>query len=58
MNEPTDAFYQAPNPLPDGKPGDVIRSEPLDGAPAGSQAWRVLYPRPASTAAPPPCRAS
>ena len=43
MNEPTDAFYQAPNPLPDGKPGDVIRSEPLDGAPAGSQAWRVLY---------------
>jgi len=42
-NEPTDAFYVAPDPLPDGKPGDLVRSEPLAGAPAGSQAWRVLY---------------
>lgn len=42
-NTPTDAFYEAPDPLPAGKPGDVIRSEPLAGAPAGSQAWKVLY---------------
>jgi hypothetical protein len=42
-NVPTDPFYVAPNPLPKGKPGDVIRSQPLAGAPAGSQAWRVLY---------------
>ena len=42
-NVPTDPFYVAPDPLPDGKPGDVLRSQPLDGAPAGSQAWKVLY---------------
>lgn len=42
-NPALNAFYQPPNPLPPGKPGDVIRSEPLPGAPAGSQAWRVLY---------------
>ena len=42
-NAPTEPFYVAPDPLPDGKPGDVIRSEPLAGAPAGSQAWKVLY---------------
>ena len=42
-NTPTDPFYVAPDPLPAGKPGDVIRSEALAGAPAGSQAWRVLY---------------
>ena len=36
-------FYQPPDPLPAGDPGDIIRSEPLDGAPAGSRAWRVLY---------------
>jgi pimeloyl-ACP methyl ester carboxylesterase len=42
-NAPTDAFYVAPDPLPDGEPGDIIRSEPLDGAPSGSQAWKVLY---------------
>jgi len=36
-------FYQPPNPLPPGKPGDIIRSQPLAGAPAGSQAWLVLY---------------
>lgn len=42
-NTPTDPFYVAPDPLPDGQPGDVIHSEPLAGAPAGSQAWKVLY---------------
>lgn len=43
LNAPSDPFYVPPDPLPDGAPGDVIRSEPLDGAPAGAQAWRVLY---------------
>lgn len=42
-NTPTQDFYEAPDPLPDGEPGDIIRSEPLAGAPAGSQAWKVLY---------------
>jgi alpha-beta hydrolase superfamily lysophospholipase len=42
-NTPSDAFYVAPDPLPGGEPGDLIRSEPLAGAPAGSQAWRILY---------------
>ena len=42
-NPAAGAFYQPPDPLPDGDPGDLIRSEPLDGAPTGSRAWRVLY---------------
>lgn len=42
-NAPADAFYAAPDPLPDEAPGHVLRSEPLAGAPAGAQAWRVLY---------------
>jgi pimeloyl-ACP methyl ester carboxylesterase len=42
-NTPTDPFYVAPDPLPGGEPGDIIRSEPLAGAPTGSQAWKVLY---------------
>ncbi len=38
------AFYTPPNPLPDGAPGLVIRSEPVTrGVPTGAQAWRVLY---------------
>lgn len=40
-------FYQAPSPLPTGKPGALIRSEPTTvnlgaGAPA-TQAWTVMY---------------
>ncbi len=42
-NPAVSAFYQPPSPLPAGKPGDIIRSQPLAGAPAGSQAWLVLY---------------
>jgi pimeloyl-ACP methyl ester carboxylesterase len=37
-----EAFYAAPRRLGDLDPGDVIRSEPI-AAPAGAQAWRVLY---------------
>lgn len=40
---PPNAFYRPPEPMPPGRPGDIIRSEPLEGAPAGVQAWRVLY---------------
>lgn len=37
------AFYDAPSPLPPEPLGTVIRSEPLDGAPAGWKAWKILY---------------
>jgi pimeloyl-ACP methyl ester carboxylesterase len=36
-------FYNPPIPLAAGHPGDVIRSEPVDNAPAGVTALRVLY---------------
>lgn len=36
-----DAFYRPPVPLPRGKPGTVIRAEPIP-APPGASAWRVL----------------
>jgi hypothetical protein len=35
-------FYQPPNPLPPGPPGQLIRSEPIS-APSRYQAWRILY---------------
>jgi pimeloyl-ACP methyl ester carboxylesterase len=38
------SFYTPPNPLPDGAPGLVIRSEDVtQGVPTGAQAWRILY---------------
>jgi hypothetical protein len=37
------AFLSVPDPLPPGEPGEVLRSEPMPGAPEGSRAWRVLY---------------
>jgi len=38
-----DAFYQSPDPMPAGKPGDVLRSEPVADGPDGARSWRVLY---------------
>jgi len=40
-----DPFYATPSPMPPGKPGDVIRSEPLPVSPALERAnsYRVLY---------------
>ena len=35
-------FYLPPDPLPAGRPGDVIRSRPFKG-PSGTQAFEVLY---------------
>ncbi len=43
FNDPTIPFYQPPAPLPVGQPGAIIRQEAFPGAPAGAQAWRVLY---------------
>jgi pimeloyl-ACP methyl ester carboxylesterase len=37
------SFLSVPDPLPDGEPGDILRSEPMPGAPEGTLAWRVLY---------------
>ena len=37
-----DAFYQPPDPLPPGRPGDVIWTQPLV-TPDGMVGWRVLY---------------
>jgi pimeloyl-ACP methyl ester carboxylesterase len=36
------AFYEPPDPLPPGEPGELIRAAPITSA-AGTQAWRVLY---------------
>ena len=38
-----DAFYVPPQPLAKAKPGTIIRSTPLAGAPAERRAWRILY---------------
>ena len=37
-----DAFYEPPDPLPPGRPGDVIWTEELV-TPGGMVGWRVLY---------------
>src|SRR5437763_14045225 len=41
-------FYDPPSPLPDGRPGDIIRAEPVDayvvpGVRLRARAWRILY---------------
>ncbi len=38
-----DAFYEPPLPMPAGKPGDVLRSEPVADGPEGARSWRILY---------------
>lgn len=42
-----DAFYIPPNPLPAGRPGDIIRSRPAKAGPPSAQeladAWQVMY---------------
>jgi len=42
---PLTRFYDTPNPLPAGKPGDLIRSEPFEeyALPPGVSAVRILY---------------
>ena len=36
-------FYELPDPLPTGDPGEVVRSEPIASTMRGTRAWRVLY---------------
>ena len=38
-----DAFYQPPDPMPAGEPGDVLRAEPVADGPEGARSWRILY---------------
>jgi hypothetical protein len=42
---PLTSFYDAPHPLPPGKPGELIRSEPIDqyNLPYELSAFRILY---------------
>ena len=42
---PLTSFYDMPHPLPAGKPGELIRSEPTDQyyLPFEVSAWRILY---------------
>jgi pimeloyl-ACP methyl ester carboxylesterase len=37
-----DAFYDVPDPLPEGAPGDLIRTMPIE-APAGQTGLRIMY---------------
>ncbi|SDS98718.1 alpha/beta fold hydrolase [Bradyrhizobium canariense] len=37
------SFYEPPRSLLAGEPGTLIRQEPIDGAPLGAAAYRVLY---------------
>ncbi|OJX62949.1 MAG: lipase [Micrococcales bacterium 73-13] len=36
-------FYTPPTPMPSGRPGDVLRAEPIRSAAAGVSAYRVIY---------------
>ena len=50
-------FYDPPAPLPAGKPGDVIRAEPMEALRPGGErlpgrAWRVLYRSTSATGKP------
>lgn len=38
-----ETFYELPDDLPAGEPGELIAVEPLGGAPIGAQAWRIIY---------------
>jgi Secretory lipase len=42
---PPDGLYAVPDPLPPGRPGELIRSVSIAGSPQvpGSRAWAVLY---------------
>jgi fermentation-respiration switch protein FrsA (DUF1100 family) len=52
-----EGFYEPPDPLPEGRPGDVIRAEPMDayiapGVRLRARAWRVLYRSTSATGEP------
>jgi acetyl esterase/lipase len=37
------AFYSPPDPIPAGKPGDLLRADPVEKGPDGARSWRILY---------------
>lgn len=37
------AFYTVPADVAAGEPGELIRTKPIDSAPAGTRAWRIIY---------------
>jgi pimeloyl-ACP methyl ester carboxylesterase len=41
-SQEADAFYDVPDPLPAGEPGDLIRTMPIE-APAGDVGLRIMY---------------
>ena len=52
-----EGFYEPPSPLPDGRPGDVIRAEPstptwFRACGLRARAWRVLYRSTSATGEP------
>jgi hypothetical protein len=52
-----EGFYNPPDPLPDGKPGDVVSSERMDaylapGVRLRARAWRVMYRSTSATGEP------
>jgi fermentation-respiration switch protein FrsA (DUF1100 family) len=56
-NPSEEGFYGPPSPLPPGRPGDVLRAEPLDaylvpGVRLRARGWRVLYRSTSATGEP------
>ncbi len=46
-------FYEPPSPLPPGRPGDLLRAEPVPFGPDSSvNGWRILYRSTTATGAP------
>lgn len=43
VNPEITPFYAPPDPLPEGKPGDIIKTEKIETNNAAVQAWRVMY---------------
>jgi hypothetical protein len=42
--QPTiEAFYELPDDVASGEPGELVRSQEIPGAPDGARAWRVIY---------------
>jgi len=37
------SFYRNPTPMPSGQPGEILRSQPIESAPDGVDAYRVVY---------------
>lgn len=40
---PANPFYTPPSPLPNVPPGTVLKTEPIEGAPKGMDAQRIMY---------------